>query len=259
MAVTAAAGFPQQSGVLVPEIWSGKMLVEFYETTVLSQICNTDYEGEIKNQGDKVIIRTLPDIDVTDYEKGQEITYQLPQEGTIELIIDKGKLWAFRSDVVDEHQADLPFTEKRVTHAAKKTKISTERSEFQLIYAEAHASNLGNTAGAISASIRLGATGATANHVGLTAGASGTSNKRNVLDFIVDCGVVLDEQNVPRDEGSRWMILPMFACGMLKTSDLKDASITGDGPEMPPSLRTRQKCTTMKADAMIGMATQCQM
>ena len=45
MAVTAAAGFPQQSGVLVPEIWSGKMLVEFYETTVLSQICNTDYEG----------------------------------------------------------------------------------------------------------------------------------------------------------------------------------------------------------------------
>ena len=229
MAVTAAAGFPQQSGILVPEIWSGKMLVEFYETTVLSQICNTDYEGEIKNQGDKVIIRSLPDIDVTDYEKGQEITYQLPQEGTTELVIDKGKLWAFRSDVVDEHQADLPFTENRVVHAAKKTKISTERSEFQLIYAEAHASNLGNTAGAISASIKLGATGATANHVGLTSGASGTGNKRNILDFIVDCGVVLDEQNVPRDEGSRWLILPMFACGMLKTSDLKDASITGDG------------------------------
>ena len=37
------------------------------------------------------------------------------------------------------------------------------------------------------------------------------------------------------------------------------ANITGAGPEIPPSLRTRQKCTTMKADAMIGIATQCQM
>src|SRR5262245_37711817 len=41
-------------------------------------------------------------------------------------------------------------------------------------------------------------------------------------------------------------------------SFISDSSITGAGPEMPPSLRTRQKCTTMKADAMIGIATQCQ-
>lgn len=227
MSLTAQAGFPQQAGILIPEIWSGKMLVEYYEATVLASICNTDYEGEIKNQGDKVIIRTLPDIDVTDYVKGQEINYQLPEEGTVELEINRGKLWAFRADQVDIHQADIPFTEKRVAHAATRAKISTERSEFALAYAEPHADNVGNSAGAISGSIRLGATGAAANHVGLTSGASGTANKRNILDFIVDCGVVLDEANVPRDDG-RWMILPSFACGLLKTSDLKDASITGD-------------------------------
>ncbi len=38
------------------------------------------------------------------------------------------------------------------------------------------------------------------------------------------------------------------------TSLISLSSITGAGPEMPPSLRTRQKCTTMKADAMIGIA-----
>src|ERR1700754_2143469 len=39
---------------------------------------------------------------------------------------------------------------------------------------------------------------------------------------------------------------------------ISDSSIIGAGPEIPPSFRTRQKCTTMKADARIGIATQCQ-
>src|SRR5579871_2785805 len=34
---------------------------------------------------------------------------------------------------------------------------------------------------------------------------------------------------------------------------------TGAGPEMPPSFRTRQKCTAMKIATMKGMAMQCQM
>jgi hypothetical protein len=42
-------------------------------------------------------------------------------------------------------------------------------------------------------------------------------------------------------------------------SFISDSSMTGAGPEMPPSLRTRQKCTTMNAEAIIGIATQCQM
>ena len=34
--------------------------------------------------------------------------------------------------------------------------------------------------------------------------------------------------------------------------------MTGAGPEMPPSFLTRQKCTIMKTEAMIGIAIQCQ-
>lgn len=228
MSVTAASGFPQQSGILIPEIWSGKMQVEFYQATVMSQICNTDYEGEISKQGDKVIIRTLPEIDINDYEKGASITYQLPEESTVELVIDRAKYWAFRVDDVDQAQSDLPFTEKRVGHAAMKMKIAQERSEFAIAYAEAGTYNQGNTAGKISRSIKLGATGAAANHVGLTSGASGSGNKRNILDFVTDCGVCLDEYDVPRDSG-RWMVLPSFAIGLIKRSDLADASYAGDG------------------------------
>lgn len=227
MSLPAAAGFPQQSGVLIPAVWSGKMLIEYYAATCLSQITNTEYEGEIKNQGDKVEIRSLPDIDISDYTKGQEINYQTPEEGVIELLIDKGKLWAYRVDIVDKAQSDLDFVTKRSAHAAERVVRNVERSFFQAIISDPAATNLGNTAGAISASIKLGALGATANHVGLTNGASGTGNKRNIIDFIVDCGIVLDEADVPRDE-NRWMTLPSFATGLMKTSDLKDASITGD-------------------------------
>jgi hypothetical protein len=40
---------------------------------------------------------------------------------------------------------------------------------------------------------------------------------------------------------------------------ISDSSITGAGPEIPPSLRIRQKCTAIKIDATSGIPMQCQM
>ena len=36
----------------VPALYSKKVLRNFYLSTFYNEICNTDYEGEIKNQGD---------------------------------------------------------------------------------------------------------------------------------------------------------------------------------------------------------------
>jgi len=47
-----------------------------------------------------------------------------------------------------------------------------------------------------------------------------------VLDYIVDLGTVLDEANAP--EGDRFLVIPAKMAGMIKKSDLKDASLTGD-------------------------------
>jgi len=81
---------------------------------------------------------------------------------------------------------------------------------------QCHARNKGATAGRISQDINLGAGGAP---VQLTAA--------TVLDLLIDAGTVLDEQNVP--ETGRWIVLPAWACGRIKKSDLKDASLAGDG------------------------------
>jgi len=58
------------------------------------------------------------------------------------------------------------------------------------------------------------------------AGAPVGLDKTNILDFLVDIGTVLDEQTIPQT--GRWCVLPPLFCGMLKKSDLKDASMTGD-------------------------------
>ena len=54
-----------------------------------------------------------------------------------------------------------------------------------------------------------------------------TSNDQSVTDFIVNAGQVLDEQNIP--ESGRWMAIPAWMASMIKKSDLKDASLAGDG------------------------------
>src|SRR5574343_2037875 len=51
---------------------------------------NTAYEGDISDRGDKVIIRTRPDVTVYDYVKGMDLSKvrQTPELATVEHTID---------------------------------------------------------------------------------------------------------------------------------------------------------------------------
>lgn len=214
--VNAAPGTPQYSGTFVPEIWSGKLLVKFYAATVIAAITNTDYEGEIKDIGDKVIIRTVPDIVIRDYAKGQSLQIQRPESPNVELEIDKAKYFNFICDDIDKHQTDIALMDSWSRDASQQMKIVVDTGFLADVYADADSSNKGASAGAVSGGIDLGATGAPV-----------AISKANVLDFIVDVGTVLDEQNIPEED--RWMVLPPWMCGTIQKSDLKDASLAGDG------------------------------
>jgi hypothetical protein len=133
------------------------------------------------------------------------------------MLIDKGKRWKIALDDVVKVQSDLPLLNQWTDDAAMQLKISVESSFLtdSTIYAGMHASNTGATAGVVSASFNIGTTGAP---VQVT--------DANVLDYIIDCGTVLDEQNVP--ETGRWFMIPTWMAGLIKKSDLKDASLTGD-------------------------------
>lgn len=200
----------------IPDVWSGKLAVKYYASTCLNEITNNDWEGEIKDQGDKVIIRSTPTILINDYQKGMNLTSQVPTSTPIELLIDKGKYFQVVMDDVDAVQTDIRLMSAFTDDASEQMKLVTERDVFANVFADAAAGNKGATAGAISGNINLGVT---ATPVAIT--------KTNVIDHLVDMGLALDEQNVP--ETGRWVIIPAAMAARLKKSDLKDASITGDG------------------------------
>ena len=215
MAVPAAAGYPQHSGVLIPEVWSKRAIVKFYAATFLSQVTNTDYEGEIKGVGDKVIIRQVPDITIRKYEKGQTLVPEYPQAPNKFLYIDQSCYWFAGIDKVDEHQSDMDWMAEWGKDAIEQVKIYWETAFLADIYADAHPKNKGLTAGAKSSSINLGAVGSA---LAIT--------KANVLDFLSDIVTVFDEQNVP--SADRAVIIPNWMAGYIRRSDLQDAFRTGD-------------------------------
>lgn len=213
----AAAGL---SGTYIPEIWSSKLLEKFYRTTVFAAISNTDYEGEITAMGDKVIIRTVPDVTIRDYSIGINLNYERLSSANVELLIDKGKYYAFPVNDLEKKQSDINYVTKWAEDAAQQMKITIDSQILSDIYDDTDAANTGITAGKISANVNLGTTAADGS-------AAISITKDTVIDKITACGQVLDEQNIP--ETGRWFIIPAWMAQRLKNSDLKDASLTGDG------------------------------
>jgi hypothetical protein len=207
---------PPYSGTFIPQIWSGKLIEKFYAATVLSAIANTDYQGEIKNQGDTVIIRTKPTITIHDYTTDQDLLIERPSSNVVDFPISFAKYFNEALDDVMELQADINMLSMWADDAAEQMKITIDTSCLSLIDPGVVAVNKGNTAGKISGNIVLGATGSP---VALT--------PLNILDSIVDLGTVLDEQNIP--ETGRWLVIPPWVAARIKKSDLRNASISGDG------------------------------
>jgi hypothetical protein len=215
MAFAVSSGRPDYTGNFIPEIWSGKLIENFYDATVLSAISNTDYEGEIRNMGDTVNIRTTPEITIQTYVKGQTLAVENPDKAKLQLVIDKGEYFACVEDDVDQVQSDIALMDMWSKDASERMKIKIDERVLTDILTDVSANNKGTTAGAISGNIDLG-----------VAGTPEALTKSNVIDKIVDMGTVLDEANCP--EGDRFLVIPAKMAGLIKQSDLKDASITGD-------------------------------
>lgn len=222
MAFPVTSGHTQFAGNFIPELWAGKLIENFYDATVLAQISNTEYEGMIKAHGDTVHIRTTPTLTIRDYTKGMTLAVERPDSTPLELYIDKGKYWQAVADDVDKIQSDVNMMDVWSKDAAEQMKIEIDQDVLVGMLPGISALNQGATAGARSASFNLGTTGAP-----LTVTKDGAGGTTSIVDLIVDMGTVLDEANVP--ESDRYLILPPKVVGLIKKSELKDASLTGDG------------------------------
>lgn len=221
MAFPVTTGHPQYAGNFIPELWAGKLIENFYDATVLAAISNTEYEGMIKAHGDTVHIRTTPTLTIRDYVKGQTLQVERPDSTPLELVIDKGKYWQAVSDDVDKVQSDVNLMDVWSKDASEQMKIVVDQDVLTNMLTGISAYNQGATAGEVSASFNLGTSGSP-----LTVTKDGAGATTAIIDLIVDIGTVLDEANVP--ESDRYLVLPPKAVNLIKKSELKDASLSGD-------------------------------
>lgn len=223
---TGGTGNTLAANGFIPEIWSGKLVEKFYDSTVLAAIANTDYEGEIANQGDKVRIRTKPTVTIKDYRADGALELERPVGSVVDLLIDKGKYFNTILDDVMEVQSDLNNLNLWSEDAAQQMKITIDSAVLADILGEANADNRGTTAGRISQDINLGAT---TTPLAVVAN-SPAVGEVEVLDVLLRLGQALDEQNIP--ETGRWAVIPTWFSALIKRSELRQAYLSGDSISM---------------------------
>ncbi len=197
--IATATGYTAQpGGYFNPTIYSKKMQRKFYIRTVLSKIANNDWEGEIKKFGSKVRIRVRPTVNIFNYGRGQKIQYQECDDSFIDLDIDQARGFAITVDEIDKHQNDIDFMNQCSEDAGHQSKITIEADVFKNIYGDVAAANVMS---------------------------SKVVTKANILDTLIDMSVLLREQNV--GDVKKWAVLPVWVCGMLEKSELRNASVSG--------------------------------
>ena len=119
MAFASAAGWTNlPNGNFSPVIYSKKVQLAFRKSTVVGDITNSDYFGEIANQGDTVKIIKEPEISVSAYARGTTIAAQDLQDDDFSLVVDKANYFAFKIDDIEEAHSHVNFMDLATNRAA---------------------------------------------------------------------------------------------------------------------------------------------
>ena len=99
-------------------IYSKKVQLAFRKSTVCGDITNSDYFGEIANQGDTVKIIKEPEVSVSAYTRGAQITAQDLDDADFSLTVDKANYFAFKMDDIEEAHSHVNFMDLATNRAA---------------------------------------------------------------------------------------------------------------------------------------------
>ena len=102
----------------IPEIWSQKLSNMLEKDCVMLQCVNRNWEGEIKNQGDKVKIITPADVTISTLDSAN-IQYNELNPKAQDLVIDQKKFFAFKINDVAQVQANTNIMEAHLKNARK--------------------------------------------------------------------------------------------------------------------------------------------
>lgn len=210
MAFVRAAGYNNlPNGVFTPVIYSQKVLKFFRKTSVVEDITNTDYFGEIENFGDTVNIILEPVISVSPYQRGTVVTPQDLVDQQTTLQVDHANYFAFKVDDIEAKQAHTNWEALATSSGAYAIKDAFDSEVLNYIYGQVDASNV------------LGSTG-TPQLSGFKAGSL------SPLAIMNRAQRFLDINNVPTNE--RWFVADPIFWEIMgdENSRLMEAYFTGD-------------------------------
>ena len=119
MAFASASGYTNlPNGNFSSVIYSKKVQLAFRKKTVAGDISNSDYFGEIANQGDTVRIIKEPEISVSAYARGTTIAPQDLNDADFSLVVDKANYFAFKVDDIEEAHSHVNFMDLATNRAA---------------------------------------------------------------------------------------------------------------------------------------------
>jgi len=123
MAFPATAGHGNlPNGAFSPVIYSKKAQLAFRKSSIVQDITNSDYFGEISAFGDSVKIIKEPEVSVTPYARGQQIVAQDLLDEDFTLVIDKANAFSFKMDDIEAAHSHVNFMQMATDRAGYRLK-----------------------------------------------------------------------------------------------------------------------------------------
>ena len=222
MAFGTAAGYGNlPSGNFAPEIFSQKVLKFFRRASVVEDITNTDYAGEIENFGDTVRIIKEPTVTVSSYTRGSVVNAQDLADDQITMVVDNANAFAFKIDDIEERHSHVNFEALATSSGAFALKRKYDANVLQAM------SDGAGLAGADDASLSGGLT-TTNSALGTASAPINVETDDAGINLMLLMARTLDDQSVP--EENRWFVAPpifyekMFQAG----NKIAEVQVTGD-------------------------------
>ncbi len=182
----------------IPEMWHAALEEAYRNKHVYAGLCNRNYEGEIRKQGDVVRILTMSDPTRRTYTKNTTIT--APEVLSIAdqtLVIDQAFYWNVEIDDVDKIQVKTALRDGIINGIAFSLAEGLDDNIAALMLADgAGFSTAGSTIGNRLVNTTI------------------VTTDRNAYTLLVDLQVRLDERNVPSE--GRWVALPPWFKGSMQ-------------------------------------------
>ena len=233
MAISVSAGYGNlPTGNFQAEIYSQKVLKFFRRASVIEDITNTDYAGEIENFGDTVRIMKEPTVTISAYSRGSVVTPQDLADDEIQLTVDQAQAFAFKVDDIEERQSHVNFEALATSSGAFSLKRNYDKNVLQAMIDGA---GLKGASGSVETDANLGTAGTPVTIAGSDAG-------DDVVNLMALMARKLDEQDVP--EENRWFVAPPIVYQNLYAAGAKivEVQVTGDSSSpLRNGLVTNQK------------------